>query len=43
MFSKLLSLVPDSIIDAIYNAIFAELVRRGNIVFEEDWNSDDRN
>jgi hypothetical protein len=43
MFSKLLSLVPDSILDAIYDAIFAELVRRGNIVFEEDWNSDDRN
>ena len=43
MFSKLLSLVPESILDAIYDTIFAELVRRGNIVFEEDWNSDDRN
>jgi hypothetical protein len=43
MFSKLLSLVPDSILDAIYDTIFAELVRHGNIVFEEDWNSDDRN
>ena len=44
MLSKLLWFVPDFIIDPIYDAIFAEFVRRGNIILEEDgWNNDDRN
>ena len=44
MLSKLLRLVPDFILDPIYDAIFAEFVRRGNVILEEDgWNNDDRN
>ena len=43
MLSKLLSLIPDFILDPIYDAIFAEFVRRGNIIFEEGLNSDDKN
>jgi len=44
MLSKLLRLVQDFILDPIYDAIFAEFVRRGNIILEEDgWNNDDRN
>ncbi|MEG4246549.1 hypothetical protein QUA46_25740 [Microcoleus sp. MON2_D6] len=44
MLSKLLRFVPDFILDPIYDAIFAEFVRRGNIILEEDgWNNDDRN
>ena len=43
MLSKLIRLLPDCILDPIYDAIFAEFVRRGNIIFEEDLDSDDRN
>ena len=43
MLSKLLRFVPDFILDPIYDAIFAEFVRRGNIIFEEDLNNNDRN
>lgn len=44
MFSKLLRFVPDFIIDPIYDAIFAEFVRRGNIILEEyGWSENDRN
>lgn len=42
--SKFLRLIPDFILDQIYDAIFAEFVRGGNIILEEDgWNNDDRN
>lgn len=43
MFSKLVRLMPDFILNPIYDAIFAEFVRRGNIIFEEDLTSNDRN
>lgn len=43
MFSKLIRLLPDFILDPIYDAIFAEFVRRGGIVFEEDLTSNDQN
>lgn len=44
MLSKLLRLVLDFILDPIYDEIFAEFVRLGNIILEEDgWNNDDRN
>ncbi len=43
MFSKLIRLLPDFILDPIYDAIFAEFVRRGNIIFEEDLTSNDNN
>ncbi len=44
MLRKLLRFVPDFILDPIYDAIFAELVRRGDIILEEDgWNNNDRN
>lgn len=43
MLNKLLSLVPDFILDAVSDAIKAEFVRRGNIIFEEDLNGNDRN
>ena len=43
MFSKLVRLMPDFILNRIYDAIFAEFVRRGNIIFEEDLTSNDRN
>lgn len=43
MLSKLIRLLPDFILDPIYDAIFAEFVRRGNIIFEENLNSNDRN
>jgi hypothetical protein len=36
--------IPDFILDPIYDAIFAEFVRRGNIIFMEDTtNENDRN
>ncbi|MEG4009916.1 hypothetical protein QUA41_28685 [Microcoleus sp. Pol11C1] len=40
MFSRLLQFVPDFILDPIYDAIFAEFVRRGNIIFDEDEDND---
>ena len=43
MLSKLLQFVPNFILDPIYDAIFAEFVRRGNIIFEDDLNNEDRN
>jgi hypothetical protein len=44
MLSKLLKLIPGWVLDSIYDAIFAELVRRGDIILEEDgWNNNDRN
>jgi hypothetical protein len=41
MLSKVLRLIPDFILDPIYDAIFVELVRRGNIIFEDELNSTD--
>ena len=44
MLSKLLNLIPGWVLNSIYDAIFAELVRRGDIILEEDgWNNNDRN
>ena len=44
MLSKVLRLIPDFILDPIYDAIFAEFVRRGNTILEEGgWNKDDQN
>jgi hypothetical protein len=43
MLSKLLRLLPGSMLDAIYDAIFAELVRRGDIILEKDLRGNDRN
>jgi len=43
MLSKLLMLIPSSTLDAIYDAIFAELVRRGDIILEKDLTGNDRN
>jgi len=43
MLSKLIRFLPDFILDPIYDAIFAEFIRRGNIIFEEDVNSHDSN
>jgi hypothetical protein len=44
MLSQLLRFIPNFILDPIYDAIFAEFVRRGNIIFEEELPSDnDRN
>jgi hypothetical protein len=44
MFGKLMQVIPDFILDPIYNAIFTEFVRRGNIIFMEDTtNENDRN
>ncbi len=43
MLNKLIRFVPDCILDPIYDAIFAEFVRRGNIIFEYDLTDNDRN
>lgn len=43
MLSKLLSILPDFILDPIFDAIFAEFVRRGNIVLSDDLNNHDYN
>ena len=43
MLSKLLRVIPDFILDTIYDAIFTEFVRRGNIIFEEDLTNHDNN
>lgn len=43
MLSKLIRLIPDFILDPIYDAIFAEFVRRGNIIFEEDLTNNNYN
>jgi len=43
MLSKLLSVLPDFILDPIFDAILAEFVRRGNIIFEYDLTDNDRN
>jgi len=44
MFIKFLRLIPDFILDPICDTIFAEFVRRGNIILEEGgWNKDDQN
>ena len=44
MLSNLLRSVPDFILNPIYDAIFAEFVRRGNIILEEGGgNNDDQN
>jgi hypothetical protein len=43
MLSKLLRLLPGSLLDAIYDAIFAELVRRGDIILSDDLNNNDYN
>jgi hypothetical protein len=39
MLSKLLKLLPGSMLDTIYDAIFAELVRRGDIILSDDLNN----
>jgi hypothetical protein len=43
MLSKFLRLIPCFVLDAVSDAIFAEFVRRGNIILEEDLNNNDRN
>ncbi len=43
MLSKLIHLFPDFILDPIYDAIFAEFVKRGNIVFEDELTSHNNN
>jgi hypothetical protein len=43
MLSKLLRVIPGSMLDAIYDAIFAELVRRGDIILSDDLNNNDYN
>lgn len=43
MLSNLVRLLPDFILDPIYDAIFAEFVRRGNIIFDYDLTDNDRN
>ena len=43
MLSKLIRLLPDFILDPIYDAIFAEFIRGGNIIFEEDLTNHDNN
>lgn len=42
MLSKLICLLPDFFLDPIYDAIFAEFVRRGNIIFEKDLSDDEK-
>ncbi|MEG3899798.1 MULTISPECIES: hypothetical protein [unclassified Microcoleus] len=41
MLSKLIRLISNFMLDPIYDAIFAEFVRRGNIIFEEDLSDDE--
>lgn len=43
MLSKLIRLIPNFILDPLYDAIFAEFVRRGNIIFEEELTGNNRN
>jgi hypothetical protein len=43
MLSKLLMLIPGSTLNVIYDAIFTELVRRGDIILEKDLTGNDRN
>jgi len=43
MLSKLLRVISDFILDPIYDAIFAEFVRRGNIILSDDLNNHDYN
>jgi hypothetical protein len=43
MLSKLIRILPDFILDPIYDAIFAEFIQRGNIIFEDELNSHDNN
>ena len=43
MLSKLLRVIPNFILNPIYDAIFAEFVRRGDIIFEEDLTNHDNN
>ncbi|MEG4989794.1 hypothetical protein QUB08_29235 [Microcoleus sp. BR0-C5] len=43
MLNNLIRLLPDCILDPIYDAIFAEFVRRGNIIFEYELTDNDRN
>lgn len=43
MLSKVLKLIPGWVIDSIYDAIFTELVRRGDIILEKDLTGNDRN
>jgi hypothetical protein len=43
MFTKLICFLPDFILDPIYDAIFAEFVRRGNIILPDELNNHDYN
>lgn len=43
MLSKLLSFFASSILGVVYEAIFAEFERRGEITWEEDLTDNDRN
>ena len=43
MLSKLIRFIPDFILDPIFDAIFAEFVRRGSIVPSDDLNNHDYN
>ncbi|WP_255515896.1 hypothetical protein [Tychonema sp. LEGE 06208] len=43
MLSKLIRILPDYILNPIYDAIFAEFLRRGNIIFDYELTGNDRN
>jgi len=43
MLNKLIQLLPDWLLNPIYDAIFAEFVRRGNIIFDYELTDNDRN
>ena len=35
LIDKVVRILPDSILDPVYDAIFEEFVRRGNIIFDK--------
>lgn len=41
--NKIVRILPDFILDPVYDAIFEEFVRRGNIVFEKDLKENNNN
>jgi hypothetical protein len=43
MLSKLINLLPTCILDALFDAVFAELVKRGDIVLSDNVNNHDYN
>ena len=43
MLRKFLQLLPTFVLDKLYEAILAELVKRGDIIFSDDLNNNDYN